>query len=152
MTHILDLFRDDCYLTISDEDSCYISESLSPESHVMYCSLNACLSWLMTGSGAVIYYSKHLDTILTVVLTRKNVILLLHYRYSIHKDSMAVMKSFSALDFCKDILKTFLANPKGWSEFTKDPDRTAEEIEAELIKLADEVKENLEDICGVYDI
>ena len=65
--------------------------------------------------------------------------------YQSHEDA-TVYSQFSALDFCKDVLEIFRENPKGWSEYTKGSNRTAEEIETELTRLADEIEELLNDI------
>ena len=43
-------------------------------------------------------------------------------------------------------MEIFRENPKGWSEYTKGSNRTAEEIETELTRLADEIEELLNDI------
>lgn len=146
MRHILKLVQGYCELTFCD-DLFYFNESLSPKTHVMYSTLNACLSWLTTGAGSARYFVRYLDEYvqddtITIVLTGNEVILIRHY---LNSNSLLAVNNLSPFDFCKDILETFRKNPESWSEFTKDPDRTTKEIEKLLTKLANELTEIIEE-------
>ena len=79
-------------------------------------------------------------------ISGRDVLFLINRGSSPSYNSVYTAQKFSALDFCKDVLEIFRENPKGWSEYTKGSNRTAEEIETELTRLADEIEELLNDI------
>lgn len=112
----------------------------------MHGTLNACLSWLMTGAGAVRYLNKYTENPVNVVLSGRDVLFLINRGSGLSYNSVYTAQNFLALDFCKDVLEAFRENPKGWSEYTKSSDRTAKEIETELTRLADEIEELLNDV------
>lgn len=147
MRHMLELGDGYCNLIFDDTDNnlFYLKEPLSDKTYIMHGTLNACLSWLMTGAGAVRYLNYTKDPV-NIVLSGRNVLLLINRGSCPSYNSVYTAQSFSALDFCKDALAAFRENPKGWSEYAKNPDRTAEEIEKELTRLADEIEELLDDI------
>lgn len=124
----------------------YLNEPLSDKTYIMHGTLNACLSWLMTGAGAVRYLNKYTENPVNVVLSGRDVLFLINRGSSSSYNSVYTAQNFSALDFCKNVLETFRENPKGWSEYTKGSNRTAEEIETALTRLADEIEELLNDI------
>lgn len=148
MGHILELWNGYCNLIFNDvkDNLFYLNEPLSDKTYIMHGTLNACLSWLMTGAGAVRYLNKYTENPVNVVLSGRDVLFLINRGSGLSYNSVYTAQNFSALDFCKDILKTFRENPKGWSEYTKSSDRTAKEIETELTRLADEIEELLNDI------
>lgn len=148
MRHILELWNGYCNLIFNDvkDNLFYLNEPLSDKTYIMHGTLNACLSWLMTGAGAVRYLNKYTENPVNVVLSGKDVLFLINRGSSSSYNSVYTAQNFSALDFCKNVLETFRENPKGWSEYTKSSNRTAEEIETELTRLADEIEELLNDI------
>ena len=147
MRHILELWNGYCNLIFYVKGNFfYLNEPLSDKTYIMHGTLSACLSWLMTGAGAVRYLNKYTEDPVNVVLSGRDVLFLINRGSSPSYNSVYTAQNFSALDFCKDVLEIFRENPKGWSEYTKGANRTAEEIETELTRLADEIEELLNDI------
>ena len=147
MKHILELWNGYCNLIFYVKGNLfYLNEPLSDKTYIMHGTLSACLSWLMTGAGAVRYLNKYTENPVNVVLSGRDVLFLINRGSSSSYNSVYTAQNFSALDFCKNVLETFRENPKGWSEYTKGSNRTAEEIETELTRLADEIEELLNDI------
>lgn len=147
MRHILELWNGYCNLIFYVKGNLfYLNEPLSDKTYIMHGTLSACLSWLMTGAGAVRYLNKYTEDPVNVVLSGRDVLFLINRGSSPSYNSVYTAQNFSALDFCKDVLEIFRENPKGWSEYTKGSNRTAEEIETELTRLADEIEELLNDI------
>jgi len=147
MRHILELWNGYCNLIFYVKGNLfYLNEQLSDKTYIMHGTLSACLSWLMTGAGAVRYLNKYTEDPVNVVLSGRDVLFLINRGSSPSYNSVYTAQNFSALDFCKDVLEIFRENPKGWSEYTKGSNRTAEEIETELTRLADEIEELLNDI------
>lgn len=148
MRHILELWNGYCNLIFNDvkDNLFYLSEPLSDKTYIMHGTLSACLSWLMTGAGAVRYLNKYTEDPVNVVLSGRDVLFLINRGSSSSYNSVYTAQNFSALDFCKNVLETFRENPKGWSEYTKGSNRTAEEIETEPTRLADEMKSP--PLCG----
>ena len=59
MRHILELWNGYCNLIFYVKGNLfYLNEPLSDKTYIMHGTLNACLSWLMTGAGAVRYLNK----------------------------------------------------------------------------------------------
>ena len=147
MRHILELWNGYCNLIFYVKGNLfYLNEQLSDKTYIMHGTLSACLSWLMTGAGAVRYLNKYTEDPVNVVLSGRDVLFLINRGSSPSYNSVYTAQNFSALDFCKDVLEIFRENPKGWSEYTKGSNRTAEEIETELTRLADEIEELLNDV------
>ena len=148
MRHILELWNGYCNLIFNDvkDNLFYLNEPLSDKTYIMHGTLSACLSWLMTGAGAVRYLNKYTEDPVNVVLSGRDVLFLINRGSSSSYNSVYTAQNFSALDFCKNVLETFRENPKGWSEYTKGSNRTAEEIETEPTRLADEMKSP--PLCG----
>ena len=148
MRHILELWNGYCNLIFNDvkDNLFYLNEPLSDKTYIMHGTLSACLSWLMTGAGAVRYLNKYTEDPVNVVLSGRDVLFLINRGSSSSYNSVYTAQNFSALDFCKNVLETFRESPKGWSEYTKGSNRTAEEIETEPTRLADEMKSP--PLCG----
>lgn len=70
MRHILELWNGYCNLIFYVKGNLfYLNEQLSDKTYIMHGTLNACLSWLMTGAGAVRYLNKYTENPVNVVLS-----------------------------------------------------------------------------------
>ena len=71
MRHILELWNGYCNLIFYVKGNLfYLNEPLSDKTYIMHGTLSACLSWLMTGAGAVRYLNKYTEDPVNVVLSQ----------------------------------------------------------------------------------
>lgn len=116
-----------CTFNLMDGGEFAINMSISPETDVIYDTLNACLSWLTTGCGAVRYYDAIDDTMSIALVMTDNVFMCWQYGYY---EELTVYENVSAKDFCRNILLYFGKYKDDWIKFSakKEKGKTREEI------------------------
>ena len=104
MRHILELWNGYCNLIFYVKGNLfYLNEQLSDKTYIMHGTLNACLSWLMTGAGAVRYLNKYTENPVNVVLSGRDVLFLINRGSSSSYNRYILLKIFSALDFLQEL-------------------------------------------------